>query len=169
MDSQLNCLSLEARAVAFNEKGKYKKCFESRNVFMCCGELTVNSCTRWPKQAGRQMCVQMCVFPHLSVSQSLVVDLVQDDHTIRGDRFLPRDMHWVFCHLVIDRTPDVVSFVCRGQSHMLSQITSLYFLYSVLCRFLAFFAFVWWTLLSKVAWNCIVPSKFWQNFNFLLK
>lgn len=70
-----------------------------------------------------QMCVQMCecvVFLHLCVSQSLVVDLIQDDHTIRGYWLLPCDVHCILCHFGTDGTPDVISFVCGKQNHMVS-------------------------------------------------
>lgn len=66
------------------------------------------------------MCVQIVVFLHLCVPQLLVVDLIQDDHAIRGYRFLPLDVHCIFCHLVTDGTPDVISFVCGKQSHTVS-------------------------------------------------
>lgn len=68
--------------------------------------------------------VCVCLFPYVSVSQSLVVDLIQDDHSIRGHRFLPRDVHYIFCHLVLDGTSDIISFVCGEQ--MVSWIVFLF-------------------------------------------
>lgn len=65
------------------------------------------------------------VFLHLCVTEPLVVHLIQDDHAIWGYRFLPRDVHGIFCHLVIDGTTNVISFVCRKQSHTVSQIAFL--------------------------------------------
>lgn len=49
---------------------------------------------------------------HLCVSVSLVVDLVQDDHPIGGQRLLPCDVHRIFRHVVLDGTRNVISLVC---------------------------------------------------------
>lgn len=69
-----------------------------------------------------QMCVQMVRFClYLRVAQSLIVDLVQDDHSIGSRGFLPRDVHCTFCHHAFDRTCDVISFVCgKKQLHRFS-------------------------------------------------
>lgn len=60
--------------------------------------------------------VHVCVY--LGVSQTLVVDLVQDDHAVGGDRLLPPDVHRVLCHRALDGTGDVVGFVCRKGKEM---------------------------------------------------
>lgn len=59
---------------------------------------------------GESECVRVYVL-YLRVSQSLVVDLIQDDHSIGSHRFLPRDVYCTFCHHAIDWTCNVISFV----------------------------------------------------------
>lgn len=51
------------------------------------------------------------MFSHLCISQSLVVDLIQDDHAIGGFGLLPFDVHCVLRHPVGDGTRYVVCLV----------------------------------------------------------
>lgn len=62
--------------------------------------------------------VEACEHVHLRVTQLLVVDLIQDDHPIRGLRFHPGDVYCFLCHLAFDETQDVIGFVCGEQNDM---------------------------------------------------
>lgn len=66
----------------------------------------------------RLMCLADDALLHLRVSVSLVVDLVQDDHPIGGQRLLPCDVHRIFRHIVLDGTRNVISLVCGRQESL---------------------------------------------------
>lgn len=57
-----------------------------------------------------------CVTSHLCISQSLVMDFIEDNHAVRGLGLNPPDVYRVLRHLVAYRTHNVIGFFCTKKT-----------------------------------------------------
>jgi hypothetical protein len=80
------------------------------------------------------VCQLMCLCvmyesSHLCVSQSLIVDFIQDDHAVGGIRLKPLNMNCVLSHVIADGPHYVICFVCRQdtQGFKMASLLSYYY------------------------------------------